>query len=54
MEQANEPAVLVTGCGSGIGATSARLLAERGFRVFASLRDTGQAPLELLPRERFQ
>jgi NAD(P)-dependent dehydrogenase (short-subunit alcohol dehydrogenase family) len=54
MEQANEPAVLVTGCGSGIGAASAHLLAERGFRVFAGLRDIGQAPPELLPRERFQ
>ena len=54
MEQANEPAVFITGCGSGIGAASARLLAQRGFRVFAGLRDARHAPPELLPHERFQ
>src|SRR5882672_6353444 len=31
--------VLVTGCSSGIGRATARLLRERGWRVFASARD---------------
>ncbi len=30
--------VLITGCSSGIGAATARLLAERGFRVLAGVR----------------
>ncbi len=33
------PAVLVTGCSSGIGAAIARGLRDRGYRVFATYRD---------------
>jgi len=33
------PAVLVTGCSSGIGAAIARGLGDRGYRVFATFRD---------------
>lgn len=48
--------VVVTGASSGIGAATARLLAERGFRVFAGyrkpedagpLREVGAVPLRL-------
>lgn len=34
----NRPVVLITGCSSGIGLDSARTLAARGWRVFASCR----------------
>ena len=30
--------VLITGCSSGIGYASAKLLKEKGFRVFATVR----------------
>ena len=43
----NEPAVLVTGSGSGIGAAVARLLVDRGIRVFAGLHHAGSVPAEL-------
>jgi NAD(P)-dependent dehydrogenase (short-subunit alcohol dehydrogenase family) len=36
-------AVLVTGASSGIGAAAARLLAERGFRVFGASRGSAEA-----------
>jgi NAD(P)-dependent dehydrogenase (short-subunit alcohol dehydrogenase family) len=36
-------AVLITGASSGIGATSARVLIERGFRVWAGVRDDAAA-----------
>ena len=31
-------AVLITGCSSGIGACTARVLRDRGYRVFATAR----------------
>jgi NAD(P)-dependent dehydrogenase (short-subunit alcohol dehydrogenase family) len=34
--------VLVTGCSSGLGLETAVHLAERGFRVWATLRDLGR------------
>jgi NAD(P)-dependent dehydrogenase (short-subunit alcohol dehydrogenase family) len=38
-QEPEEPrAVLITGCSSGIGACTARLLRERGYRVFATAR----------------
>jgi NAD(P)-dependent dehydrogenase (short-subunit alcohol dehydrogenase family) len=36
-------AVVITGASSGIGATSARVLIERGFRVWAGVRDDAAA-----------
>lgn len=33
-----EKSVLVTGAGSGIGLATARLLAEKGFRVYGGVR----------------
>lgn len=35
--------VLITGCSSGFGAASARLFAERGWNVVATMRDTAKA-----------
>ncbi len=37
-EHTNQPVVLITGCSTGIGRSTARLLAEKGWRVFASAR----------------
>jgi NAD(P)-dependent dehydrogenase (short-subunit alcohol dehydrogenase family) len=37
--------VLITGCSSGIGKASARLFAERGWNVIATLRDPSIADL---------
>lgn len=40
----NEPQrVLITGCGSGFGLLTAHTLAQRGYRVFATLRDPEHA-----------
>ncbi len=55
----DQPVVLITGCSTGIGFETALLLARKGYRVFAtmrnmkkagSLRDAGKDfPLEILP-----
>lgn len=37
-EHTNQPVVLITGCSTGIGRATAQLLAEKGWRVFASAR----------------
>ena len=39
-EHSNQPVVLITGCSTGIGRATAQLLAEKGWRVFASARRT--------------
>ncbi|HYZ16587.1 MAG TPA: SDR family oxidoreductase [Candidatus Acidoferrum sp.] len=41
--------VLVTGASSGIGAASARVLVQRGFRVWAGVRDENRAPAGTTP-----
>jgi len=35
---ASTRSILITGCSSGIGYTTAKTLSERGYRVFASAR----------------
>ncbi len=55
----NKPVALITGCSTGIGFETALLLARRGWRVFATLRDVKKSgplrkasagmPLEILP-----
>jgi NAD(P)-dependent dehydrogenase (short-subunit alcohol dehydrogenase family) len=40
---ATEPAAVITGCSTGIGRASARLLEREGFRVFAGVRTRGDA-----------
>lgn len=40
-EHTNQPVVLITGCSTGIGRATAQLLAEKGWRVFASARQLG-------------
>jgi NAD(P)-dependent dehydrogenase (short-subunit alcohol dehydrogenase family) len=57
-ETIGRPVVLITGCSSGIGFETALLLAQNGYRVFATLRNTKKAstllaaakglPLEIL------
>lgn len=46
------PVVLITGCSSGIGRASARLLRERGWRVFATARRSED--VEALEAEGFE
>jgi len=36
-----KPTILITGCSSGIGLASARMLRDRNWRVFATARDAG-------------
>jgi NAD(P)-dependent dehydrogenase (short-subunit alcohol dehydrogenase family) len=43
IDSATERSVFVTGCSSGIGECVARGLHQRGYRVFASVRDPGDA-----------
>jgi short-subunit dehydrogenase len=43
------PAVLVTGASSGIGAATARLLAERGFEVFGTSRSPAASAAQARP-----
>ena len=50
----NQPAVIVTGSTSGIGAASSRLLAERGFRVFAGSHHSQQIAAPLPTQEQRQ
>jgi NAD(P)-dependent dehydrogenase (short-subunit alcohol dehydrogenase family) len=44
--------ILITGCSSGIGLCAARLLGERGYRVFATARQAGD--VERLDSEGFE
>ena len=37
-DRMSQPTILITGCSSGIGLASARMLRERGWRVFATAR----------------
>ena len=41
MTDAPQRSVLITGCSSGIGLATARMLRERGYRVFATARKAG-------------
>jgi NAD(P)-dependent dehydrogenase (short-subunit alcohol dehydrogenase family) len=43
MSDAPRPVALITGAGSGLGLLTAVILAQRGLRVFASLRDLSRA-----------
>ncbi len=57
----SRPVALVTGCSTGIGFETTILLARRGYRVFATLRDLKKAgplkaacaglPVEILPMD---